>query len=300
MSLQFAYYPGCAAKQVQKEADGAAHAVCSVLGITLTPMPRATCCGAVSLRETHPDFALATNARILSEAEALGLDILTVCNTCTQTLSYSNHRLVHDEGLRSQINAVLEQAGVRPYGGGVRVRHLVWVLMESVDREVLQAHIKHPLNGLRVAPFYGCHNLRPAGILDTRQAGERADHLDRLIELMGGVPVAYPGRDRCCGFHVMLSDAREMRTMVANNCLSAKEQGAEVMITPCTLCDMAMGSYQKIAADSVGVSIDLPEMNFAQLLGVAMGLNGHELGLSRLHLAPYMAFLRHNIEYGFY
>ncbi|NGZ29452.1 MAG: heterodisulfide reductase subunit B, partial [Magnetococcales bacterium] len=65
MSLEFAYYPGCAAKQVQKEADWAARAVCKELGIGLHAMPRSTCCGAVSLRESKPAFSLAVAARIL-------------------------------------------------------------------------------------------------------------------------------------------------------------------------------------------------------------------------------------------
>lgn len=74
--------------------------------------------------------------------------------------------------------------------------------------------------------------------------------------------------------------------MVAKNCLNAKNAGAEVMITPCTLCDMAMGAYQKPAEAVVGKYIDLPEMNFAQLLGTAMGIDSADLGISRLHVDP--------------
>jgi succinate dehydrogenase / fumarate reductase cytochrome b subunit len=84
MSLEFAFYPGCAGKQIQQEAETAAQAVARELGITLHAMPRATCCGAVSLRETKPAFSLAVAARILTEAEAKGHDLCTICNTCLQ------------------------------------------------------------------------------------------------------------------------------------------------------------------------------------------------------------------------
>ncbi|MBF0155652.1 MAG: CoB--CoM heterodisulfide reductase iron-sulfur subunit B family protein [Magnetococcales bacterium] len=286
MSLDFAYFPGCAAKQVQKEADTAARAVCQELGITLNAMPRATCCGAVSLRETKPAFALAVSARTLSEAEEQGRNIVTICNTCLQTLSYANFRFKEEPELLQQINGVLKEAGVRPYGGTVQVNHLLWVITDKVDQKLLKSKIKKPLGGMKVAPFYGCHNLRPSEIFPSGDAGEKADHLHRLITLMGGEPVSYRGQDRCCGFHVMLSDKKEMRAMVATNCINAKEAGAEVMITPCTLCDMAMGAYQGIAEKSVGRTIGLPELNFAQLLGSAMALDQGRLGLDRLHVDP--------------
>ena len=294
MSLEFAYYPGCAAKQVQKEADWAAQAVARALGMTLHSMPQATCCGAVSLRETKPAFALSVAARILSEAEAKGHDLVTICNTCLQTLSHANHRFKTEPDLLDKINHVIIQAGVRPYRASIKVHHLLWVITDQIDPNTLKTHFKRPLNGLRVAPFYGCHNLRPEEIFDSK-AGEKADHLDRLIVLMGGAPVAYSGHDRCCGFHVMLSDATEMRAMVGKNCLSAKEAGAELLITPCTLCDMSMGSYQKAAEAVVGKEINLPEMNFAQLMGIAMGMSNEALGIKRLHVDPLPAMAARGI-----
>ncbi|MEO5331182.1 MAG: CoB--CoM heterodisulfide reductase iron-sulfur subunit B family protein [Magnetococcus sp. YQC-5] len=285
MSYEFAYYPGCAAQQVQKEADVAARAVARELGIKLHDMPRASCCGAVSLRETKPAFSLAVAARILSEAEEAGRHLVTICNTCLQTLTHANHRFKNEPDLLEKINQVIIQAGVRPYKASIQVYHLLWVITDQLDPKMVKAKVVKPLNGLRVAPFYGCHNLRPEEIFDSK-AGESADHLDRLITLLGGHPVAYDGHDKCCGFHVMLSDKVEMRKMVAKNCLNAKNAGAELMITPCTLCDMSMGSFQKPAENVVGKVIELPEMNFAQLMAVTMGLDAAVTGLDRLHVSP--------------
>lgn len=294
MSLEFAYYPGCAAKQVQKEAASSAEAVAKILGITLKSMPRATCCGAVSLRESKPAFSLAVAARILSEAEAMGHDLCTICNTCLQTLSHANYRFKNEPDILEGINGVLKKAGVRPYGATIKVRHLLWVITEMVDPALLKSKIVKPLNGMNVAPFYGCHSKRPEEIFEGRQ-GDKSDQLDQLITAMGGQAVDYDGKDKCCGFHVMLSDKVEMRNMVATNCLDAKASGAEVMITPCTLCDMAMGAYQGPAEKQVGKSIGLPEMNFAQLLGVSMGVDRETLGISRLHVDPSPALSKRNV-----
>ncbi|MBF0459872.1 MAG: CoB--CoM heterodisulfide reductase iron-sulfur subunit B family protein [Magnetococcales bacterium] len=284
MSLEFAFYPGCAAQQVQKEADWAARAVCQELGIILHSMPRASCCGAVSLRETKPAFSLAVAARILSEAEAMGKDLVTICNTCLQTLTHANHRFQNEPELLEKINSVLRDAGVRPYGATIKTHHLLWVVTDQVDPKVLQAKIIRPLKGLRVAPFHGCHNLRPAEIYEQQEGKEH--HLNRLIRSMGGVPVDYPDQERCCGFHVMLSDKKEVHEMSAKNCLSAKAAGAQVMITPCTLCDMVMGSMQEMAEKTIQKPIQLPEMSFSQLLGLTMGIPADRLGISRLHINP--------------
>ncbi|MBF0195380.1 MAG: CoB--CoM heterodisulfide reductase iron-sulfur subunit B family protein [Magnetococcales bacterium] len=294
MSLEFAYYPGCAAKQVQKEAASSAEAVAKILGITLKPMPRATCCGAVSLRESKPAFSLAVAARILTEAEAMGHDLCTICNTCLQTLNYANYRFKHEPEILEQINGVLKKAGVRPYEATIKVHHLLWVVTEQVDPQVLQSKVKKPLNGMNVAPFYGCHSQRPGEIFEARK-GENVDQLDQLIRAIGGNSVQYDGKDKCCGFHVMLSDKNEMRTMVGQNCLDAKDSGAEMMISPCTLCDMAMGAYQGPAEKVMGKSIDLPEMNFAQLLGIALGVDDATLGMARLHVDPVPALKKRNI-----
>ncbi|MBF0181412.1 MAG: CoB--CoM heterodisulfide reductase iron-sulfur subunit B family protein [Magnetococcales bacterium] len=295
MSIQFAYYPGCAAQQVQKEADAAARAVARELGIVLHDMPRSTCCGAVSLRETKPAFSLAVAARILSEAEESGRHLVTICNTCLQTLTQANHRFKNEPELLEKINQVIVQAGVRPYKATINVYHLLWVITDQLDPKTVKAKVVKPLNGLKVAPFYGCHNLRPAEIFDSK-AGEEADHLDRLILLLGGRPVAYDGHDKCCGFHVMLSDKVEMRSMVAKNCLNAKDAGAELMITPCTLCDMSMGSFQKPAEQVAGKVIELPEMNFAQLIAVAFGLDESAAGLDRLHVSPHAVLAKQGIR----
>ncbi|MCA3243809.1 MAG: CoB--CoM heterodisulfide reductase iron-sulfur subunit B family protein [Alphaproteobacteria bacterium] len=286
-NLNYAYYPGCAAKQIQKEADWSAQAISKQLGITLHDMPAATCCGAGNLQEHDLAAALAINARIFSQAEEMGMDIVTICNTCLQTFSYANHRLVHEPALRADINKVLVKAGVRPYEGTVEVKHLIWVLVEEVGAETLKQHLKNPLNGLKVAPFYGCHAMRPSEIFVGRGGTVNGPkYLETLIATLGGESVDYYGKDKCCGFHYMLVNEKEFLHMSGGHSLEAKQAGADVMVSPCTLCDFALGAYQARSEKAMGVTIGLPEMNIAQLVGVAFGLDDKTLGLSRLSVDP--------------
>lgn len=295
--LNFAYYPGCAAKQIQKEADWSARAISDKLGIKLHDMPKATCCGAGNLQEHDPAAALALNARIFSEAEEMGMDIVTICNTCLQTFSFANHRLKNEPELREQINHVLRKAGVRPYNGTVDVKHLTWVLVDDVGVDELKKHIEKPLNGLKVAPFYGCHALRPNEVFQGRGGTVKGpQYLETLIATLGGDSVDYYGKDKCCGFHTMLVNEKEFLHMSGGHSLEAKQKGADVMVSPCTLCDMALGAYQARSEKAMGTAINLPEMNIAQLVGTAFGLDAKTLGLYRLHQDPTAVLAQHGVD----
>ena len=296
-NLNYAYYPGCAAKQIQKEADWSARAVSRQLGIQLNDMPAATCCGAGNLQEHDPAAGLAINARIFSQAEEMGMDIVTICNTCLQTFSYANHRLTHEPELLADINKVLVKAGVRPYGGTIEIKHLTWVLVEEIGVDKLKSHLKNPLNGLRVAPFYGCHAMRPNEIFIGRGGTVNGPkYLETLISTLGGESVDYYGKDKCCGFHYMLAHEKEFLSMSGGHSLEAKNSGAEVMVSPCTLCDFALGAYQSRSEKAMGVKIGLPEMNIAQLVGAAFGIDDKTLGMSRLHQDPTPAFRAHGMR----
>jgi succinate dehydrogenase / fumarate reductase cytochrome b subunit len=296
-SLNFAYYPGCAAKQIQKEADWSARAICEKLGIGLNDMREATCCGAGNLQEHDPAAGLAINARIFSQAEEMGMDIVTICNTCLQTFSYANHRLKNEPELLATINKVLVKAGVRPYGGTIEVKHLIWVLVEDIGEAKLKEHLKNPLNGLKVAPFYGCHAMRPNEIFQGRGGTINGPkYLETIIKSLGGESVDYYGKDKCCGFHYMLVHETEFLRMSGGHSLQAKDAGAEVMISPCTLCDFALGAYQSRAEKALGKTIGLPEMNVSQLIGAAFGLDRKTLGFHRLHQNPTPAMQAHGMQ----
>lgn len=296
-NLNYAYYPGCAAKQIQKEADWSAQAISKQLGMTLHDMPAATCCGAGNLQEHDLAAALAINARIFSQAEEMGMDIVTICNTCLQTFSYANHRLVNEPALREDINKVLVKAGVRPYQGTVEVKHLIWVLVEEVGPEKLKQHLKNPLNGLKVAPFYGCHAMRPNEIFLGRGGTVNGPkYLETLISTLGGESVDYYGKDKCCGFHYMLINEKEFLYMSGGHSLEAKNAGADVMVSPCTLCDFALGAYQARSEKAMGTKIGLPEMNIAQLVGAAFGLDDKTLGMRRLSVDPMPALQARGIR----
>jgi succinate dehydrogenase / fumarate reductase cytochrome b subunit len=281
--MKYALYTGCAAKGACPELYQSTMLVTKRLGIEVVEMLNAACCGAGVITEADPDLALAINARTFAQAEALGLDIMTICGTCQGVMGMANHRLKTEEGLLDRINGLLAREGVR-YNGGVEVKHLLWIIVGDIGLDTLRGHVTRPLENLRIAPFYGCYILRPSKYLGFDDP-ENPVSLEKLISALSAHPVDYEGRTKCCGFPLVLEKEPIAIGMVGANLKEAKEELADALVTPCPLCHMNLDIYQGRAEKKIGEKLALPILHLPQLIGLAMGFKAKELGLSR-HLVP--------------
>lgn len=279
MNLKFAYYPGCAAEATVKEADSATRAVAKRLGVELAHFPNFSCCGAGVLHEERPVLSHAINARNIAIAERDGLDILTICNTCLLTMIKSKKELDEDAVLRERVNKSLKKFGLE-YKGQSKIKHLLWVLIEDLGLENLGRALKKKLAGIKIAPFYGCHILRPEEVLGFEDARD-PDSLEKIISLTGATPVKYDERTDCCGFHVMLVKKDATVKMTADCLVGAGKTGADLVVTPCTLCQLTLDSYQCEADKEAGKKINLPIIHLPQLIGLALGMSPKELGFDK-------------------
>ena len=96
--MKYALYPGCAAQGATPELYQSTRAIIGRLGIEVVELVAAACCGAGVVTEAHPDMALSLNARTFAQAEALGLDVMTICGTCQGVMSAANRRLKTEAG----------------------------------------------------------------------------------------------------------------------------------------------------------------------------------------------------------
>jgi succinate dehydrogenase / fumarate reductase cytochrome b subunit len=281
MKDRYAYYPGCLASLSAKELDTSTRAVCAKLGVELVEMESTTCCGAGDIHEAKPDYYLHLNARILSQAEALGCDtLLTICNVCTLNLRQANKRLREQPDELARINENLVQVGVAPYAGGVEVRHLLWEISEGDGLERFKQIAVKSLTGLKVAPFYGCQILRPSKVLGFESA-DNPSSLERLIEACGAEPVDYASKIKCCGFPIILAREDVALGEAILPLSEAADAGADVMVTPCPLCHLSLDAWQNKAEKKAGRSFDMPVLHLAQLLGAAAGIREDELKFKR-------------------
>lgn len=275
--MRFAYYPGCSAKTTCPELDISMKAVANRLGLELTELEVGACTGARQLRDSNEELFLTLNARTLALAEKLERNVVTVCATCLLNLVEVNDRLRRDVELRKKINKNLSEIGLQ-YRGDCEVTHLLWVLLRDIGAEALARRIVRPLHGLRVAPFYGCHILRPRDVLGFDDP-DSPTSLDTLVRILGAEPVTYDGKKRCCGFHVLMAKEDLALKLSGRRLLEAQQAKADCLVTTCPLCHTSLDPYQSAAARKSGAKADLPIIHLPQLLGLGLGIDPRELKL---------------------
>lgn len=277
--MKFALFPGCVREGAAAEAYTSLKKVCGKLDIELEEIPNWTCCGASHAQGVDDLAALAVNARNISIAEHMGLDIMTVCNTCTLQLRTAKQRLDKNKELREKVNGILRESGhPYEYKGTSRITHFLWVLDDHP--ELLEGRITRPLDGMKVAGYYGCHILRPQEIMDHGD-GKHPEYLERLIRRLGGDAVWFDANRKCCGFHAQLAAEHDVLTVTGQIIDSADRAGAAAIVTPCPLCQMQLDMYEPEGREAVGSRAEIPVLHLQQLIGLAMGMSKEDVGFNR-------------------
>ena len=280
---KYAFYPGCAAKGASKELYESTTAVIEALGLDMVELPEFSCCGAGVLEEVKDVLDIAVNARNLAYAEKAGRDIVTVCSTCLLVLRNAKYHLDNDDDLREEVNEILKEVGLE-YKGTVDVKHFHWVLLEEFGVEGLKKKIRRPLEGLKVYPYYGCHTVRPKDILGF-EPSENPSSLEDIIKALGAEVTNAPRRLECCGFHGFWPVPEISMKLTGLNLKDAKDNNADVMVTPCPLCHMNLDANQSRALKAVGENFQMPILHLPQLIGLALGIEPKKLGIHR-HIVP--------------
>jgi len=285
MTNRYAYFQGCAARQSCPELNQSTLLVAKRLGWELITLECGACTGARDLIEAQPEMAMVLNARTLSLAESYGVDtVMTVCSTCTITLRQVNKMLKEDPAALERSNQQLSSIGLR-YNATVEVRHFLWVLIADYGLDRLKEQVKRPLSDLSVAPYYGCHILRPSDVLGFDDPNNPRS-LHNLILALGGRPTDFSSQADCCGFHMMTIDENRAARHAGGLLVDAQQQGANVMVTACPLCHISMDAWQPKSERSMKRTIGMPVIHVAQLVGLALGFSPGELGLERHIIRP--------------
>ena len=214
-------------------------------------------------------------ARNLTLAEDLGYDIITTCSGCTATLSEVNLALKEDNDLKDQVNSRLKKIG-REFKGSINVWHAVKVLRDDFGMDRIEATVKRPLEGLKVAVHYGCHLLKPSRVMRV----DDPDHptiLENLLRAIGATPIHHEKTLLCCGRACMSEDIPNQ--MVADILDNIKSHQADCMGLICPTCFDEFDVGQIILGRKLKRSFDVPVIYYFQLLGLAQGMDMKEVGL---------------------
>ena len=286
---EYAFYPGCSSQRKASAANlqTSVASLCKALDITLTEIPDWNCCSASIAYAGGGELErLVLNARnfTLAAKHLPGQDIVATCAACWLNARESKEKIDGSEQLKAEANEALQEAGLN-YQGSAPVRHMVEVLIEDFGYEDLKRRVVKPLGGIKCAGYVGCQTNRPFGIAG--ESFENPLYLDHLMEAVGAEALtAYDQKVTCCGGALAFSEPDKSQKQMRDVVQSAYDHGAEMIVTPCPLCQANVEVYQSEINRKHGTKFNLPVLYYSQLLTVAYGGSVKEAGLDGHIIAP--------------
>ena len=164
----------------------------------------------------------------------------------------------------------------------------------EIGLDAVKAKVTRPLEGLKVASYYGCLLARLPEALRIDKV-EYPTMLDDLMAAVGAEPVDWPFKTECCGAALTLARQDIVVRLSGQVVQMAKECGADVLAVACPLCQATLDMYQSDAEGQLGEQLGVPVLYFTQLKALAMGLEADQLCLEKVIVDPMPLF----VEKGF-
>jgi heterodisulfide reductase subunit B len=275
--LKVLYYPGCLPYSRTTGLNLPIKAIAKALKLDIVEIP-GICCGAFFT--TNP-ADMYSAVRTLLDARRKGNELMTTCALCYNVLAQTNFTLKKDQDKREQITAFLGEE----YSGEVEVLHFLQFLRDRIGFDKLNEHVRVSLNGLKIAPYYGCLLLRPYEVTKLDNPEHPTIFEDFLISI-GCEPVDFPYKTECCGSYlaaVSFDAVIEHSYSIINSALT---NGAEAIAVACPLCHFNLDQMQERIRLRYQELNETPILYYTQLLAVALGIK-ETLGFDQHFVNPY-------------
>ncbi|MCK9533007.1 MAG: CoB--CoM heterodisulfide reductase iron-sulfur subunit B family protein [Gammaproteobacteria bacterium] len=278
---QYAFYPGCTSQKGATASNylTSIEVMCDKLDIQLNEIPDWNCCGtSIGYGEGGelPRLAISARNLALAEQHLPGQDMVSGCPACWLANRETAERLHENSNLLAETNEALREAGLN-LKNEVRSRHMVEVLIEDIGFEAMKTPVVKELEGIKMAGYVGCQTNRPFGIAG--ESFENPQYLDKMVELVGAEAVPYDQKVTCCGGALAFSEPDKAQKQIRDIVESAYDHGAEMIVTPCQLCQANVEIYQSEINKKQGTKFKMPVVYYSQLMTVAYGGTAKQAGL---------------------
>jgi len=280
--MKYALYLGCAIPIKYPGFEAATRLVCSRLGIELVDLPFSCCPPQSTMKLVHYDSWLALAARNLCVAEEAGLDMLTLCSGCVNTLKEVNALLKQNDSRRRKVNRILEAHDHR-FKGSIEVTHILDVLYQDTSvRRIIREKVRDI--PLRVGCHYGCHYFRPPKFMFPEELSPAESYvpvkMDHLLSVIGVEPTEYSRKFLCCGSPLGSNMDQDAGYAITRQKLSyIRERSIEALSVICPSCFEQFDMGQIMLARRHKEKKKIPVFYLTQLIGLAMGMTYREVGL---------------------
>ncbi len=272
---KYAYFPGCSLEKIALSYHRSSMETTQALGVELQELDDWNCCGATTYFHLDEILANTLVARNLAMAEKQGLDFVAPCSACYKNAYFTNAYIKEDDDLAEHINYALEADDLQ-LEGNLNVHHLIDIFANEVGSEGIKEKVSNPLEGLRIAPYYGCQIVRP------RKNGEEIEDpqfFEEILNALGAESVDFVNKTRCCGGSLLLTNRKAALDMIRILLHNAVQSGADVIATACPLCQVNLEVYQTQVNEEFGTDFSIPVLYFTQLMGLALGITPKKLGI---------------------
>lgn len=277
--MKIGYFPGCSLQGSSRDFAESLTVVTRALGIELLEIPEWNCCGASSAHMTDHLLSIALPANILAKAARAGMnEVVAPCASCYSRLVIARHEIEASATLKVEVEKVL--AGPLPnLPKVINILELLAPFAETIAQKTVKKFTQ------TVACYYGCLLVRPAKVTKFDQT-ENPVEMDKLVVAAGGKTIDWNFKTECCGASFSLSRTDVVGRMGAKILRDASERKAEAVVVACPMChsnlDLRRGAMNKVLG---GKATNIPVLFITQVIGMALGIPGKELGLSR-HFVP--------------
>ena len=283
--MNITYYPGCSGQGTSIDYDRSTRAVCAALGITLQEIPDWSCCGSTPAHAVDHTLSTALSARNLVQAKNAGADrIATPCPSCLGNLKTARHRLGNAETMKT-VRQLLDEELPEQATDLPDTFSVLQVLVEELGIDAIKKHVRRPLKGLKVVPYYGCLMSRPADIMKFDDP-EHPTAMDSILEALGMEVIDFPLKTECCGASMGIPRRDISANLTGRILQRAVDFGADVIAVACPLCQMNLDLRQPQAASAMHATFNIPVLYFTQLMGMAFCLPEEDLKLDKLCVSP--------------
>ena len=279
---EYSYYPGCSSQ------DGASSSnlkrsidtMCEELDVKLNEIPDWNCCSAsigYGGGSVLPRMTLSARNIALSEEHNPNQDIVATCAACWLATKEAAERFREDENFLQEANTALAEANLK-LTNKTPIRHMAEVLIEDIGYESLASGVKKPLEGIKIAGYVGCQTNRPFGI--DGESFENPMYLDKMVDALGADSIpTYEKKVQCCGGALAFSEPEKSQEMIKGIIEAAYDNGADMIATPCPLCQANVEIYQDDINAKYGTKFEMPAVYYSQLISVAYGRNATDAAL---------------------
>ena len=261
---EIGYYPGCSLHSMAGEFDRSTRAVLQALDLQPVEPDGWVCCGSTPAHRVDERLATRLPLESLVLLEQEGLDEVALpCAACFNRFRAAVRHLRQDGDLKEDLEGEMGVA----YHDSVEVLSLLDLIDKRVGAEAVHTRVTQPLQGLRVACYYGCLLTRPPAVTGSEDA-EYPMAMDRLMQALGAEAVPWDAKVACCGASLALTNLDIVLGMSRAVLENARARGADVVAVACPLCHSNLDTRQK----KMGLAAPIPVLYFTQLMAVAFGM----------------------------